>query len=86
MAVFTLSASDMVESAMLSRTLLIVDHVCVVKGLEYYEYLYEYLSGSTASHEKWQWQVKDVRSEDRLPCEERGNLMNVTKPGVGQRR
>jgi hypothetical protein len=85
MAVFTLSASDMVESAMLSRTLLIMDHVYVVKGLEHCEYLYEYVSRSTVSHEKWQWQVKDVRSEDRLSCEEHGNLMNVTnmKPGVG---
>jgi hypothetical protein len=85
MIIFTLSASDMVESAMLGWALLVVDHVCLVKGLEYCEDLYEFVSRSTTSHEKWQWQVKDVRSEDRLSCEEHGNLMSVTnmKPGVG---
>jgi hypothetical protein len=51
MIIFTLSASDMVESAMLGWTLLVVDHVCLVKGLEHCEYLYEYVSGPTTSHE-----------------------------------
>jgi hypothetical protein len=51
MNIITLSASDMVESAMLGWALLVVDHVCLVKGLEHCEYLYEYVSRSTASHE-----------------------------------
>jgi hypothetical protein len=51
MIIFTLSASDMVESAMLGWALLVVDHVCLVEGLEHCEDLYEYVSRSTANHE-----------------------------------